>query len=114
MTLRKMHEASVEDRTIQLFGDDAGVPEIFAEGIHGIRFAGTHVKVNLYTVAEDQGNVEQRQLVARLVMPVGSYLDMSAMLASHAGGLRQNLGQAIQAQQQAAAGNGAQDDSKSA
>jgi len=93
MTLRRMHEAQSGDMTIQLFGDDNGVPEIFAEGIHGVRFAGTHVKINLYTVAEQEENVEQRQLVARLVMPVGSYLDMAAMVASHAQGVRQNIAQ---------------------
>ncbi|MEL6582598.1 MAG: hypothetical protein AAFQ36_02090 [Pseudomonadota bacterium] len=91
MTLRRMHEAKAGDTTIQLFGDDAGVPEMFVEGIHGIRFAGTHVKMNLYTVAEQEPNLEQRQLVARLVMPIGSYLDMAAMIAGHAQGVQQNI-----------------------
>lgn len=98
MTLRRMHEAQNGDMTIQLFGDDAGVPEIFAEGVHGVRFAGTHVKMNLYTVAELDETREQRQLVARLVMPIGSYLDMAAMVANHARGVQQNI---VQSQQQA-------------
>ena len=105
MTLRRMHEAQTGDMTIQLFGDDAGVPEIFAEGIHGVRFAGTHVKMNLYTVAELDENREQRQLVARLVMPIGSYLDMAAMVSNHARGVQQNIAQAQGAQ----AGGGAAD-----
>lgn len=102
MTLRRMHETQVGDTTIQLFGDDGGVQEIFVEGIHGIRYAGTHVKMNLYTVAEQQGNVEQRQLVGRLVMPVGSYLDMAAMIEGHAQGVRQNIADAQAAQGAAA------------
>jgi hypothetical protein len=89
-----MHEAQAGDMTIQLFGDDAGVPEIFAEGIHGIRYAGTHVKMNLYTVAEQDETREQRQLVARLVMPIGSYLDMAAMIAGHASGVQKNIASA--------------------
>jgi len=91
MTLRRMHEAKSGDRTIQLYGDDAGVPEIFAEGIHGIRFAGTHVKINLYTVAEESPNLEQREMVARLVMPLGSYMDMARTLAGHSQGLQTAL-----------------------
>ena len=97
MTLRRMHEAQNGDMTIELYGDDAGTPEIFAEGIHGVRYAGTHVKMNLYTVAELSETTEQRQLVARLVMPIGSYLDMAAMVASHAQGVRQNIA-AVQGQ----------------
>ena len=69
MSARKIFDLKDDERTLQLYGDEAGDPEIYIDGAWG--FMATHgiCKVTTYTIAPtEEPNFERREVAVRLTM----------------------------------------------
>jgi len=84
MALRKVNQVKAGERQIEFFADDTGIPEVFAEGVHGVMTSSGTVKINFYSVADSDANVERRVAVQRLVMPAAAFVEMAQLFAAQA------------------------------
>lgn len=69
MSAHKIFESKDGDRTIHLYGDEAGDPEIYIDGAWGFMAAQGMCKITTYTTAPtEEPNFERREVAARLTM----------------------------------------------
>jgi hypothetical protein len=84
MMLNKLVEQKSGGKRIVLYGHEDGEQEIYIDGAHGVTLTGTVVKINMFTVAPTFGeeNEERREIVARLVMQIQTFVALAEFLNS--------------------------------
>ena len=92
MAERKVFELQRDGKTLELWEEASAVPEFFADGIHGISFSGSIVKFNFFTTdMGEEGNIERRHVVCRLVLGIDTFFSVAQYLTTMAEDVKKKM-----------------------
>ena len=85
MSKRKIHEANINDRKIELFDNGEMVEKTQADGIHRFSLEGRNVCMDLFAINEglSADGAQARDLIARIDMPIERFALFATDVSKH-------------------------------